>query len=70
MSTGKIDYLHNNPVRAGLVEKPEDYLVSVHKVPFAALRLSKNCSFTDSKLRIFGLRKPCKWNSLNRHMTI
>jgi putative transposase len=24
----KIDYLHNNPVRAGLVEKPEDYLYS------------------------------------------
>ena len=24
----KIDYLHNNPVRSGLVEKPEDYLYS------------------------------------------
>ena len=24
----KVDYLHNNPVRAGLVEKPEDYLYS------------------------------------------
>lgn len=24
----KIEYLHNNPVRAGLVEKPEDYLYS------------------------------------------
>lgn len=24
----KIDYLHENPVRAGLVEKPEDYLYS------------------------------------------
>lgn len=24
----KLDYLHNNPVRAGIVEKPEDYLVS------------------------------------------
>jgi REP element-mobilizing transposase RayT len=24
----KIDYLHNNPVRAGMVEKPEDYLHS------------------------------------------
>ena len=24
----KIDYLHNNPIRAGLVEKPEDYLYS------------------------------------------
>jgi len=35
-------------------------LVSVHKVPFAALRLSENYSFTMSKLGIFGLRKPCK----------
>jgi REP element-mobilizing transposase RayT len=24
----KIDYIHNNPMRAGLVEKPEDYLYS------------------------------------------
>ena len=24
----KLDYLHNNPVRAGIVEKPEDYLYS------------------------------------------
>jgi REP element-mobilizing transposase RayT len=24
----KIDYLHNNPVRAGLVEKPEEYIYS------------------------------------------
>ena len=24
----KIDYLHNNPVRAGIVEKPEDYVYS------------------------------------------
>lgn len=24
----KIDYIHNNPVEAGLVEKPEDYLYS------------------------------------------
>ena len=24
----KINYIHNNPVRAGLVEKPEDYLYS------------------------------------------
>jgi len=35
-------------------------LVSVHKVPFTALRSSENYSFTMSKLRIFGLRKPCK----------
>jgi putative transposase len=26
--TEKLDYLHNNPVRAGIVEKPEDYLYS------------------------------------------
>jgi hypothetical protein len=24
----KVDYIHNNPVVAGLVEKPEDYLYS------------------------------------------
>ena len=24
----KINYIHNNPVRAGIVEKPEDYLYS------------------------------------------
>jgi len=29
----KMDYLHNNPVRAGLVEQPEDYLYS--SAPFA-----------------------------------
>jgi long-chain acyl-CoA synthetase len=38
----------------------DDYIVSVHKVPFTALRLPENYSFTSSKLRIFGLRKPCK----------
>jgi len=27
----KIDYIHNNPVEAGLVEKPEDYLYSSAK---------------------------------------
>jgi hypothetical protein len=37
-----------------------DYLVSVHKMPFTVLRSSENYSFTISKLRIFGLRKPCK----------
>ncbi len=26
--TEKIEYIHNNPVRAGIVEKPEDYLYS------------------------------------------
>ena len=24
----KVQYIHNNPVRAGVVEKPEDYLYS------------------------------------------
>jgi len=24
----KLDYIHNNPIRAGIVEKPEDYLYS------------------------------------------
>jgi hypothetical protein len=24
----KLDYIHNNPVRAGIVENPEDYLYS------------------------------------------
>jgi hypothetical protein len=45
----------------------QTFLVSVHKVPFAALRSSENYSFTMSKLRIFGLRKPCNWHFLNRH---
>jgi hypothetical protein len=27
----KLDYLHNNPVEAGFVEKPEDYLYSSAK---------------------------------------
>jgi hypothetical protein len=36
------------------------YIVSVHKVPFTALCLPENYSFTISKLRIFGLHKPCK----------
>lgn len=28
----KLDYIHNNPVEAGIVEKPEDYLYSSAKV--------------------------------------
>ncbi len=24
----KVDYIHNNPVKAGLVDKPEEYLFS------------------------------------------
>jgi len=34
--------------------------MSVHKVPFTVLRSSENYSFTMNKLRILGLRKPCK----------
>ena len=26
-----IDYIHNNPVKAGIVEKPEEYLYSSSK---------------------------------------
>ena len=33
----KFDYIHNNPVRAGIVEKPEDYLYSSAK-NYAGLR--------------------------------
>ncbi|MDN5291272.1 MAG: hypothetical protein PWQ06_1511 [Anaerophaga sp.] len=44
-----------------------NYLVSVHKVPFAVLRSSENYTFTMSKLRIFGLCKPCNRHFLNRH---
>jgi len=43
--------------------------VSVNKVPFAVLRSFENYSFTMSKLRIFGLPKPCNRHFLNRHMT-
>jgi putative transposase len=28
----KLDYIHNNPVEAGIVEKPEDYRYSSAKV--------------------------------------
>jgi putative transposase len=28
----KLDYIHNNPVEAGIVENPEDYLFSSAKV--------------------------------------
>jgi len=27
----KLDYIHNNPVTAGIVERPEDYLYSSAK---------------------------------------
>jgi hypothetical protein len=43
-------------------------MMFVHKVPFTALRLPENYSFTMSKLRIFGLRKPCNWHFLDKHM--
>ena len=28
MAWQKLEYIHNNPVKAGIVEKPEDYLYS------------------------------------------
>ena len=28
MMDSKLEYIHNNPVKAGIVEKPEDYLYS------------------------------------------
>lgn len=28
MAWQKLNYIHNNPVKAGIVEKPEDYLYS------------------------------------------
>jgi len=41
--------------------------VSVHKVPFAVLRLQPKYLFTKSKLHFWRLRKPCNWHFLNRH---
>ena len=52
---------------------PQDFqtfLVSIQKVPFAALHSSDNYSFTMSKLRIFGLRKLCNRHFLNRHTIV
>ena len=28
MTWQKLNYIHNNPVKAGIVEKPEDYIYS------------------------------------------
>jgi len=39
----KINYIHNNPVEAGIVEKPEHYLYSSAKDYF----LTKKCGFLD-----------------------
>ncbi|MDN5291993.1 MAG: hypothetical protein PWQ06_2232 [Anaerophaga sp.] len=45
-----------------------NYFVPVHKMPFTLLRLAEKYLFTISKLRIFGLCKPCKGHLLNRQM--
>ena len=39
----KINYIHNNPVEAGIVEKPEDYLYSSAKDYHA----TKKCGLLD-----------------------
>jgi REP element-mobilizing transposase RayT len=44
----KIDYIHNNPVRAGIVEKPENYLYSS----------ARNYSELSSKLDIVDIGLP------------
>jgi len=42
--------------------------MSVHKVPFAVLRLPPKQSFTKRKLRFWRLRKPCNRHFQNRNM--
>ena len=39
----KVNYIHNNPVEAGIVEKPEHFLCSSAKGYF----LTKKCGFLD-----------------------
>lgn len=46
----KLDYIHDNPVRAGIVEKPEDYLYSS----------ARNYAELDSVLEIVKLNKMLK----------
>jgi hypothetical protein len=38
----KLDYIHNNPVEAGIVENPEDYLFSSEKVYVRRKRIIKS----------------------------
>jgi REP element-mobilizing transposase RayT len=49
----KIDYIHENPVRAGIVEKPEDYLYSS----------ARNYADLDSVIDV--IRIDHKWNTIS-----
>lgn len=48
----KIEYIHNNPVRSGIVEKPEDYIYSS----------ARNYSGLDSLIDIMDIGLP--WNTI------
>src|SRR5258708_34209771 len=41
----KVNYLHNNPVRAGLIERPEDYL-------WSSVRCWRRCERDDEPLKV------------------
>ncbi len=41
----KVNYIHNNPVKEGLVEKPEDYL-------YSSARFWKGCPLENEPLRV------------------
>jgi hypothetical protein len=41
----KVNYVHQNPVRSGLVEKAEDYL-------FSSVRIWRKCSVDDEPLTV------------------
>lgn len=43
--TQKVNYVHQNPVRSGLVEKAEDYL-------FSSVRIWRKCSVDDEPLTV------------------
>ncbi len=49
----KIDYIHENPVRAGIVEKPEEYLYSS----------ARNYADLDSLIDV--IRIESKWNTIS-----
>jgi putative transposase len=46
----KLDYLHNNPVIAGFVEKPEDWLYSSAKEYYTGKKGLINILFIDPML--------------------
>ena len=48
----KLDYLHNNPVRAGLVRKPEDYIYS-SATNYAEMESILNVSIMDLKWKTY-----------------